>query len=590
LALQNGAARCCRGVIGLEKGALRGEDVVYLTEALGRLWLAGVDLDWCAVHAPYRPNRVALPGYPFAGETYWVDPARQAVEQAQVPLQNVAEKTDMHTEAEGRIEAYSRPDFAGPYVKPDSDEERIIAAIWEDLLGIHPIGLSDNFFELGGHSLLTIQLISRVRDVFGVDLPLRLFLQAPTVAGLANSLYEQLIVETPQEELIELLAEVTEAGENESAPGVSIAEEAPLRVMIHQEPDGRGTALRRSEQKLAFSVFFFAGDEAVGGSSKYDFVLKTSKFADENGFEAVWVPDRHFHRFGGLYPNPAVLGAALAMTTRNLQIRAGSVVLPARHPISVAEEWSVVDNLSRGRVGIAIASGFHPLDFVFRPENYPARKSMVLSGIKTIRQLWSGKAVEVIDGAGNKVRIEIFPKPIQSDLPLWLTSGGNPETFKAAGEIGAKVLTAMVSQDFSELAERTNLYWDSFNKYHNKGGGVTVMLHTFIGEDEDTVYSKIRRPFLDYLRSHTELAHSFLVGTGFEKIIRTLAEDDINSLLESAFERFHTSRSLIGTKEKCTRVINDLRHIGITEIACLVDIGVEVEEALDSLALVKKLF
>mgnify|MGYP006138748669 CR=1 FL=1 len=61
-----------------------------------------------------------------------------------------------------------------------------------------------------------------------------------------------------------------------------------------------------------------------------------ARLADERGFSALWVPERHFHRFGGLFPNPAVLGAAVAMATRRLQIRAGSLVSPLHDSLRIA--------------------------------------------------------------------------------------------------------------------------------------------------------------------------------------------------------------------------------------------------------------
>ena len=64
----------------------------------------------------------------------------------------------------------------------------------------------------------------------------------------------------------------------------------------------------------------------------------------------VWTPERHLHAFGGLFPSSSVISAALAASTQRIRIRAGSVVLPLHSPIRVAEEWSVVDNLSTGRV------------------------------------------------------------------------------------------------------------------------------------------------------------------------------------------------------------------------------------------------
>ena len=86
-------------------------------------------------------------------------------------------------------------------------------------------------------------------------------------------------------------------------------------------------------------------------------MFEGARFGDRHGFTAIWIPERHFHAFGGFSPNPSVIAAALARETKQIQLRSGSVVLPLHHPIRVAEEWAVVDNLSQGRVGISFASG-----------------------------------------------------------------------------------------------------------------------------------------------------------------------------------------------------------------------------------------
>ncbi|MDN3713157.1 LLM class flavin-dependent oxidoreductase [Paracoccus cavernae] len=119
-----------------------------------------------------------------------------------------------------------------------------------------------------------------------------------------------------------------------------------------------------------------------------------ARFADENGFTAVWTPERHFHAFGGPYPNPSVTGAAVAAVTKNIAVRAGSCVIPLHHPARVAEEWAVIDNLTGGRAGLAIASGWQPDDFVLRPENRPPEnKPSMITAIDELRRLWRGEAV-----------------------------------------------------------------------------------------------------------------------------------------------------------------------------------------------------
>ncbi|MEU7861241.1 non-ribosomal peptide synthase/polyketide synthase [Nonomuraea sp. NPDC049141] len=79
----------------------------------------------------------------------------------------------------------SRPELAGGYQAPVTPTEQLLAGIWADLLGVDQVGVRDNFFDLGGHSLLATQVITRVRAVLGVDLPLAALFDQPTVAGLA---------------------------------------------------------------------------------------------------------------------------------------------------------------------------------------------------------------------------------------------------------------------------------------------------------------------------------------------------------------------------------------------------------------------
>jgi acyl transferase domain-containing protein/acyl carrier protein len=88
--------------------------------------------------------------------------------------------------------AHERPEMANDYVAPRDEVEQTIAGAWQYLLGIDRIGIYDSFFELGGHSLLATRLLSRIRDMYRVEVPMRRLFESPEVAGLAEAVKELL--------------------------------------------------------------------------------------------------------------------------------------------------------------------------------------------------------------------------------------------------------------------------------------------------------------------------------------------------------------------------------------------------------------
>ena len=88
-------------------------------------------------------------------------------------------------------------------------------------------------------------------------------------------------------------------------------------------------------RSIQFSLYFFGVYGSQYNRSKYRLLFESARYADTHGFSALWLPERHFHEFGGLSPNPSVLCAALSRITQHIHLRAGSVVLPLHHPIRV---------------------------------------------------------------------------------------------------------------------------------------------------------------------------------------------------------------------------------------------------------------
>ncbi|MES3000207.1 MAG: MupA/Atu3671 family FMN-dependent luciferase-like monooxygenase, partial [Pseudomonadota bacterium] len=353
-----------------------------------------------------------------------------------------------------------------------------------------------------------------------------------------------------------------------------------------------------------FSLFYFAADNAKDPKDRYKLLMEGAKFADREGFSAVWTPERHFHAFGGLYPNPAVTSAAIAAVTQRVQIRAGSCVLPLHHPVRVAEEWAFVDNISQGRVGISFAAGWQPNDFVIAPQNFADRKTAMLDNIDVVRRLWRGETLPFPGPQGKPVNIQTLPRPVQKELPVWLTAAGNPETFQQAGELGCHLLTHLLGQKIEDVAEKLKLYRAAWRKAGHAGNGhVTLMLHTFVGDDEDEVRETVRGPMKEYLRSSVDLikqaAWSFptFVQRGAENgkspvevmDAKPLTAEEMDALLEHAFSRYYGTSAMFGTPDRCLALVDKLKTAGVDEIACLIDFGVDPDVVLDHLNQLKQL-
>lgn len=361
-----------------------------------------------------------------------------------------------------------------------------------------------------------------------------------------------------------------------------------------REPEER--SVRRQEKNgagktMQFSLFFFSHDGSKGTEDKYRLLMESARFADAHNFSAIWTPERHFQDFGGLYPNPSVLGAALAMVTKSIQIRAGSVALPLHSPIRVAEEWSVVDNLSNGRVGIAFASGWHPFDFVLSPGSFKGRKEQMFSHIRTIQKLWAGDTVTFEGVDGHDAQVRVLPRPVQAELPTWVAIAMKPESWVKAGEIGANVLTAIVRQPLDVLAEKIRLYRAARAAHgHDPDAGlVTVMLHTFVGEDNDAVKQVVRGPMTRYFRSNIKQfefqADQLAKGQGGLSSFDpdNLTDADLDVIAAHAFERYFNTSLLCGTPDKCSDLIRRLMEVGVGEVACLIDFGVSFDLVMESL-------
>ncbi|MFT5442172.1 MAG: natural product biosynthesis luciferase-like monooxygenase protein [Myxococcota bacterium] len=375
-----------------------------------------------------------------------------------------------------------------------------------------------------------------------------------------------------------------------------------FKVVVHADSERKGGAEKGPWKPVDFGLAMW-GSDAGPGPKKYELMLESAKFGDQNGFSSFQTPERHFGAFGGPFPNPAVTGAAIAAVTERIRIRAGSCVLPLHHPIRVAEDYAVVDNLSNGRAEISFASGWQPNDFVIRPGAFKTAKTGMFEGAAQVQALWRGEAVEFENPMGDMVPTATLPRPVQKELPSWFTTAGNIQSFESAGAAGFNIFTHLLGQDLDELAAKIKVYRRARAAagHDPEAGVVTLMLHTFVGEDNDAIRELVRGSMKEYLGAAMKLVIGFAWSfPAFDRPggpdskpedvdLASLTEEEADTILEFAFERYYETSGLFGTQEMCAEMVDRVKDAGISEICCLIDYGLPTDIVLDSLPALNEL-
>jgi len=346
-------------------------------------------------------------------------------------------------------------------------------------------------------------------------------------------------------------------------------------------PVGSPHGSAASPKSPRFSLYYF-GDYPLDTPSdaRYELLLESARFADEDGFHALWIPERHFHSFGGIFPNPSILAAALARETRRIRLHAGCVVLPLHNPIRVAEEWAVVDNLSGGRVGLGFASGWHANDFALAPDVFGRHREVMYESCDTVRRLWRGERVRVKSGSGESIEIAIHPTPLQAMPPMYTAIVGNPESYRMAARQDLGVVTNLMTQDIEQLTTNIELYRREREAagLDPAAGQVVALLHTYLADSDDQARAEAFEPFCRYMRSSLSLFGQVTNSLGMNIDLANSPPADVDFLLARAYARYCDTRALIGSLDAAAKTVQALRSAGVDEIAFFVDFGVSIEQ------------
>ncbi len=171
---------------------------------------------------------------------------------------------------------------------------------------------------------------------------------------------------------------------------------------------------------------------------------------------------------------------------------------------------------------------------------------------------------------------------------MWVASAGNIETFRAAGRSGYNVLTNMLGQDMKDLSSKFAAYRDARREAGHEGDGIiSVMLHTFVTDNDEKARQLARGPFGNYLTTSYDLVkvapwmfpafkQPSIADSGTSAFDPSRFDaSDMEALLDHAFDRYFDTAGLFGTPARALSLIEQLKDIGASEVACLIDFGID---------------
>ena len=224
----------------------------------------------------------------------------------------------------------------------------------------------------------------------------------------------------------------------------------------------------------------------VPASQRMADLLAEVETADRVRLDAFGIGEHHRAEF--LDSAPAIILAAAAARTKKIRLNSAVTVLSAADPVRVFQDFATIDLISNGRAEIVAGRGSfieaYPL-FGFAREDYDALFAEKLGLLLQLREetqiTWRGKFRPALTGQG------VYPRPVQSKLPVWLGVGGTPESFVRAGTLGLPLMIAIIGGSFARFRPLVDLYYDAGARAGHKREDLKIAIHAmgFVGETDD---------------------------------------------------------------------------------------------------------
>lgn len=214
--------------------------------------------------------------------------------------------------------------------------------------------------------------------------------------------------------------------------------------------------------------------------------------AEDLGFDSLWVTEHHFRHFGGMMPNPQLMLTAAAQRTKRLRLGAAVAILPMHNPLRIAEDFAMLDLLSKGRLNFGSGRGMHPLEYAAFGYDWNSAQARLPEALDIVVRAWTGGEFEWSGRHYQFPRLNVLPKPFQKPHPpIYVTANRDPESFEMIGRRGHHLMT--LPWLFTNEVQRTRIeqYFDALRAGNHtvEDKEVFVMYPAYIGDSDEQARS-----------------------------------------------------------------------------------------------------
>ena len=315
---------------------------------------------------------------------------------------------------------------------------------------------------------------------------------------------------------------------------------------------------------MKFGINFFPAfrPNQKTAAEYYAQTLLVSQRADELGFSSIKTVEHYFHDYGGYSTNPVVLLTAIAARTRRIRLITGAVIPAFNHPIKLAGELAMLDNISKGRLDVGFGRAFIPEEYAAFGLDMDDSRAMFDEGLDAVRRLWTEDQVTHQGRFWRFEGVHSMPRPCQQPHPpIWVAAVASEESFVNAAKHGYHVMIVPYAGGLERTCAFVKLYRQVWQESGHTPGAEQVQMsfHAYLAESHDEAVRGYTPAMRTYLEVFSEAVSGWVGASsgqyrGYDKLVGAIAAQTPAGNLEKGY-------AFVGTPDEVVAQVARMREL-----------------------------